>query len=258
MSLKIRGAPRSSRLRITDGIVAEHRGGAAVLIECVDAEARELRDLEREVGLQELFVVLALLVVHDVVNHTVHFLVLQRWHVDSLDVAVDADDRRHTRRQVQVRGVVLDGESEQLRYVYGGHDGPLIGARARANRAYHKAFHSIAKGTRQSVTEITEHLRISSSESRAHQRSLRARRASRSSRSASRRRARTSRKRFERANATSARATPRRRRRRWTQLRGLDITWHFIGALQANKTRDRRRTTFSGCTPSTARRSRRA
>ena len=34
--------------------------GAAVLVEGVDAEARQAVDLEREVDLQELFVVLAL------------------------------------------------------------------------------------------------------------------------------------------------------------------------------------------------------
>src|SRR5436190_20531725 len=107
----------------------EGRGRSAVLVERVDTEARELRNLEREVSLQELFVVLALLVVHDVVNHTVHFFVLQCRHVDALDVAVDTDDRRDARRQVQVRSVVLDGEREQLRYIYGGHGGPLIRAR---------------------------------------------------------------------------------------------------------------------------------
>ena len=63
---------------------AEHRAGAAVLVEGVDAEARQLRDLEREVGLQELLVGLALLVVHDVVHHVVHLLVVQRRQVDAL------------------------------------------------------------------------------------------------------------------------------------------------------------------------------
>src|SRR6185437_6819693 len=47
---------------------AEHRAGAAVLVEGVDAEAREAGNLEREVALEEFLVVLALLVVHDVVH----------------------------------------------------------------------------------------------------------------------------------------------------------------------------------------------
>ena len=55
----------------------EHRTCTAVLIERVDAEARELGNLEGEVGFVELFVRLALLVIHDVVHHAVHFLVSQ-------------------------------------------------------------------------------------------------------------------------------------------------------------------------------------
>src|SRR5207248_1052578 len=49
--------------------VAEHGARAAVLVECIDAEARQLWNLEREVGFEELLVGLALLVVHDVVHH---------------------------------------------------------------------------------------------------------------------------------------------------------------------------------------------
>ena len=96
------------------GNVAEYGAGAAVLVEGVDAEAGQLRDLERKVGLEEFFVGLALLVVHDVIHHAVHFLVRQCWHVDALDVAIDADHRRHPGRQVQVGGVILHGERQQL------------------------------------------------------------------------------------------------------------------------------------------------
>ena len=112
------------------GNVAEHGGGAAVLVEGVDAEARELRDLERKVGLVELFVRLPLLVIHDVVHHAVHFLVRQRWHVDPLHVAVDSDHGRHARRQVQVGGFVLDGKCQQL----GNVDGHRFDSLAPASR----------------------------------------------------------------------------------------------------------------------------
>src|SRR5512143_851687 len=78
----------------------KHCSAAAVLVERVDTKARELRNFEREVGFEELFEVLPLLVVLDVVNHTVLFFVLLRWHVDSLVVAVDANDRWYTGRQV--------------------------------------------------------------------------------------------------------------------------------------------------------------
>jgi hypothetical protein len=93
----------------------EHGGGAAALVEGVDAEARQLGNLEGKVGLVELFVRLALLVIHDVVHHAVYFLVRQRRHVDPLHVAVDTDHGRHARGQVQVRRVVLDGKCQQLR-----------------------------------------------------------------------------------------------------------------------------------------------
>ena len=101
------------------GNVAEHGAGAAVLVEGVDAEARELGNLERKIGLEELLVSLALLVVHDVVHHAVHFLVGECRHVDALHVAVDANHRRNTGRQVQVRRIVLDGERQELRDVDG-------------------------------------------------------------------------------------------------------------------------------------------
>jgi hypothetical protein len=92
------------------GDVAEHRPRAAVLVEGIDAKTCQLRNLEGKIGLEELLIGLALLVVHDVVHHGVHFLVRQRRHVDALHVAVDPDHRRHARGQMQVRGIVLDGE----------------------------------------------------------------------------------------------------------------------------------------------------
>src|SRR5690606_1004929 len=104
---------------------AEDRGAAAVLIERVDAEARELRDLEGEVRFKDLLEILPLFVVHDVVYHTVHFFVLQRRHVDPLDITIDANDWRDSGRQMQVRCIVLDGKSQELSDIYGGHNCPL-------------------------------------------------------------------------------------------------------------------------------------
>jgi hypothetical protein len=108
------GVLSCSSVRILLGNGAEHRAGAAVLVEGVDAKARQALDLEREVALQRVFVVLALGVVHDVVHHVVHRLVVQRVDVDAPHVAVHADHRRQAGRQVQVRGLVLDGKGQQL------------------------------------------------------------------------------------------------------------------------------------------------
>src|SRR5690606_26905706 len=93
---------------------AEHRAGAAVLVERVDSEARQAGDLEREVDLEELLVVAALLVRHDVVHERVHLLVVERRDVDPADVAVHPDHRRQPGRQVQVRGLVLDRKRQKF------------------------------------------------------------------------------------------------------------------------------------------------
>jgi hypothetical protein len=69
----------------------EHRGRAALGVEGVDAETRQAVDLEGEVDLQELLVVLALGVVHDVVHHGVHFLVPQGVDVDAAHIAMHTD-----------------------------------------------------------------------------------------------------------------------------------------------------------------------
>ena len=92
----------------------QYRRGAAVLHESVDAKARQVRDRERKVALQILFVELPLPVVHDVVEHAVHVFMLHRGQVDALDVAMYADHRRQARRKVQVGGLVLDDKRKQF------------------------------------------------------------------------------------------------------------------------------------------------
>ena len=93
---------------------AERGGRAALLVERVDAEAREVRHREAEVALEVFLVLLALMVAHDVVHHGVDVLVLHRRQVDPPHIAVDPDQRRQARRQMQVGGLVLDREGEEL------------------------------------------------------------------------------------------------------------------------------------------------
>ncbi len=85
----------------------EHRSGTAVLVERIDAETRQARDLEREVDLEEFLVVATLLVRHDVVDQRVDLLVIEGRDVDPAHVTIDADHRRQAGRQVQVRRLVL-------------------------------------------------------------------------------------------------------------------------------------------------------
>jgi hypothetical protein len=88
-------------------------------LKALTRKARQAFDFERKVDLQELFVVLALGVVHDVVHHGVHLLVVQRLHIDAPHIAVDPDHRRQAGRQVQVGCLVLDAEGQQLGNVHG-------------------------------------------------------------------------------------------------------------------------------------------
>ena len=97
---------------------AQHRGRAALLHEGVDAEAREVRHREGKVALEVFLVELALPVVHDVVDHPVHVLVLERRYVDLAHVAVHADHRRQPRRQVQVGSLVLDDKGKQFSEIH--------------------------------------------------------------------------------------------------------------------------------------------
>ena len=81
---------------------AEHGRGAAVLVKGVDPEAGQPRDVEREVAFEEFLKVLALLVVHNIIDHRVHVLMLQHRGLDPADIAVHPNHRRQTRGQMQV------------------------------------------------------------------------------------------------------------------------------------------------------------
>ncbi|MNT06846.1 hypothetical protein D3C72_1415290 [compost metagenome] len=93
---------------------AEHRTGATVLVERIDTEARQRRDLEGEVDFEEFLVIAALLVRHDVVHQRMDLLVVQGWNVDPANVAVHADHRRQACGQMQVGRFVLYGKRQQL------------------------------------------------------------------------------------------------------------------------------------------------
>src|SRR5210317_2184637 len=72
----------------------EYAAGTAVVVESIDPETGHARHFEREVGFQELLVILALLVIHDVINEFVHLLVLHRRQVDTAYIAVDTNHGR--------------------------------------------------------------------------------------------------------------------------------------------------------------------
>jgi len=81
-SAKTLGVFNCSSVRILLGS-SEHAPAPRFWLKRVDAKARQALDLEREIALQRIFVVLALRVVHDVVDHVVHMFVLERVDIDA-------------------------------------------------------------------------------------------------------------------------------------------------------------------------------
>ena len=73
--------------------LAEDGAGTPVVVESIDPETGHPGHLEREVSLQELLVILALLVVHDVVNQLMNLLMLHGGQVDTSNIAVHPDHR---------------------------------------------------------------------------------------------------------------------------------------------------------------------
>src|SRR5690606_26350203 len=90
-----------------------------VLVEGVDTESRDARHFEGKVGFEEFLEVLALLVIHDVINEGVDFLVLEGWQIDASDVTIDTNHRRQSGRQVEVGGSLFGGEREQFSNIHG-------------------------------------------------------------------------------------------------------------------------------------------
>ncbi|MOA21017.1 hypothetical protein D3C78_1414940 [compost metagenome] len=90
----------------------KHRPRTAILVEGVDPEPCDARNIEGKIGLQKLFVIYSLPVVHDVVDQFMNLLVVQRWQVDAPDIAIDADHRRQPGGQVQVRRALLGAERQ--------------------------------------------------------------------------------------------------------------------------------------------------
>jgi len=101
-----------------EGIGPEHGAGAAILVEGVDTKAGDTGHFEGEISLQELLVVLALLVVHDVVDQVVNLLVIHGRQVDTADVAVHANHWRQTSRQVQVGRSLLGAKRQKFCYIH--------------------------------------------------------------------------------------------------------------------------------------------
>ena len=78
----------------------KYGAGAPVLVEGIDPETGNPGYFEGKIGFEELFVVLALLVVHDVVDEIMDLLVIHRRQVDTANIPVHANHWRQAGGQV--------------------------------------------------------------------------------------------------------------------------------------------------------------
>ncbi|MNE75816.1 hypothetical protein D3C80_1720090 [compost metagenome] len=78
----------------------KHGARAPRLLEGVDPEARHAGHLEGEVHLEILLQLLALVVVHDVVDEGVYFTVIQGGQIDLANLPINPDHRGNPGREV--------------------------------------------------------------------------------------------------------------------------------------------------------------
>ena len=101
-----------------EGMVRNTPPRATVLVEGIDPEARNARHFKGEIGFQELFIVPALFVVHDVVDEIMYLLVIHRRQVNTANIPIDTNHGWQTRRQVQVRCSLLGAERQKFCYIH--------------------------------------------------------------------------------------------------------------------------------------------
>src|SRR3989344_214009 len=97
----------------------EYRARTTVLVEGVNPKACHAGYFEGEVGLEELLEILALLVVHDVVDQCMHLFMVQRRQIDPANITVDPNHRRQASGEMQVRCTLLGAEGQQFSDIHG-------------------------------------------------------------------------------------------------------------------------------------------
>src|SRR3989344_1438421 len=97
----------------------EYRARTTVLVEGVNPETRHAGYFEGEVGLEEFLEILALLVVHDVVDQCVHLFMVQCRQLDPANITVDPNHRRQASGEMQVRCTLLGAEGPEFSDIHG-------------------------------------------------------------------------------------------------------------------------------------------
>ena len=93
--------------------LAEHGGDAVLLVEEIGAEAGDVRDFVAEIHVAGFLEDLDLVLRRDFVEHRLELVVLERRMIHALQFAVDAQHGVVARRQVQVRGLLLEHQVEE-------------------------------------------------------------------------------------------------------------------------------------------------
>jgi len=78
----------------------------------IAAESGQTRNVVGEIDFQIGLEITPLVIVHGRIDQIRHLLGLDRWNIDSVNVAVDPDHGRKSRREMQVGCVVLDRERQ--------------------------------------------------------------------------------------------------------------------------------------------------
>jgi hypothetical protein len=95
------------------GNLPEHGGDAALLLEKIGAETGDVGNLVAEIHVAGFFENLQFELGRDLVEHRLEGVILQRRKVHPLEFAIDAEHRRVTCREVQVRGSLLEHQIEK-------------------------------------------------------------------------------------------------------------------------------------------------
>ena len=98
------------------GAVTGKRGkfgtGTTVMVERIYPESCNPGHFKRKVTLEELFVIFALLVVHDFIDQRMDLFVIQRWQVDAANITINPNHGWKAGREMQVGCTLLFAECQ--------------------------------------------------------------------------------------------------------------------------------------------------
>ena len=82
------------------------------MVERIYPESCNPGHFKRKVTLEELFVIFALLVVHDFIDQCMDLFVIQRWQVDAANITINPNHGWQAGREMQVGCTLLFAECQ--------------------------------------------------------------------------------------------------------------------------------------------------